>query len=80
MSTRLDRWQSLVHASFLLDSSPRAPVAETAALVEHVLEVFGPSIDPVEDFEGYAVRRFALAVREALAREAARAPALRTEG
>ncbi|HEY0840028.1 MAG TPA: hypothetical protein VGD74_07565 [Vulgatibacter sp.] len=34
-----------------------------------VLEVFPSSIDPVDDFEGYAVRRMALALRETLLAE-----------
>lgn len=72
MADREDRWQNLVNAAFLLDSGRAGALQDATALVEHVLEVFGPTIDPVEDFEGYAVRRFALALREALAREAGR--------
>ncbi|HWV37297.1 MAG TPA: hypothetical protein VN033_02355 [Vulgatibacter sp.] len=37
--------------------------------LDGVLEVFPPSIDPVDDFEGYAVRRMALALREVLLAE-----------
>lgn len=70
---RDDRWQNLVQGAFDLSeklSAGEAPAAaraeEARRLLDSVLEVFGPSIDPVEDFEGYAVRRLALALREAL--------------
>jgi hypothetical protein len=35
-------------------------------MIESALEVFPPSIDPVEDFEGYAVRRMLLALNAVL--------------
>jgi hypothetical protein len=68
---RDDRWQNLVSGAFRLGESegrlqdgPSA--AQALAYLDNVLEVFGPSIDPVTDFEGYAVRRMALALRQAL--------------
>ncbi|MFO7155629.1 MAG: hypothetical protein DIU72_003285 [Pseudomonadota bacterium] len=48
-------------------ASRRALEAALQAL-DSALEVFGPEIDPVDDFEGYAVRRLALALRDALHR------------
>lgn len=70
--SRTDRWQHLVEGAFRLSeavAAGRAPAtraADAVDLLDSVLEVFPASIDPVEDFEGYAVRRLALALREAL--------------
>lgn len=73
---RDDRWQHLVNGAFTLSDrvelrAADAPSAADAArsFLDGVLEVFPGSIDPVDDFEGYAVRRMALALREALRRE-----------
>lgn len=72
---RTDRWQSLVAGAFLLEetlSSKEAPIRGADAIapalryLESLLEVFPSSLDPLEDFEGYAVRRMALALRNAL--------------
>ena len=64
-----DRWQHLVQAAFLLeeqDATCEGGIpAPAVALVDSALEVFTPDIDPVEDFEGYAVRRLLLALRAA---------------
>jgi hypothetical protein len=35
-------------------------------MLESFLEVFPSSVDPVDDFEGYAIRRVLLALRRAL--------------
>lgn len=64
MSGKEDRWQHLVTLAFELDQK-RTP-ERAAELVQSALEVFGPGIDPVEDFEGYAVRRYLLAMKAAL--------------
>ena len=68
---REDRWQHLLHAAFLLeeeDSAARARGDTTGMeerqrrvqrLLDSLLEVFPSSLDPVDDFEGYAVRRLA---------------------
>lgn len=63
-----DRWQHLVNGAFLLDEHTRAAPdpAAARAFVESVLEVFTAAIDPIDDFEGYAVRRAALALANAL--------------
>jgi hypothetical protein len=72
---RTDRWQSLVTGAFLLEESleatpppsdTRPPGALAVSYLDSVLEVFPSSVDPVEDFEGYAIRRMALALRRAL--------------
>jgi hypothetical protein len=72
---RTDRWQSLVTGAFLLEESLKAtpppsdtrpPRALAVSYLDSVLEVFPSSVDPVEDFEGYAIRRMALALRRAL--------------
>lgn len=66
---RVDRWQNLVHAAFLLDesSTDARPGPERArATLESVLEVFPASLDPVDDFEAWAVRRLALALHRSL--------------
>ncbi len=64
---RTDRWQHLVSGAFLLDEAP-SPVQRQRVLgyLDTVLEVFPGSLDPLEDFEGFAVRRMALAMRRAL--------------
>lgn len=72
---RTDRWQSLVAGAFRLEETLTArekegerPGALSPALLylDSLLEVFPPNLDPVEDFEGYAVRRMTLALRRAL--------------
>lgn len=74
-SGRTDRWQSLVAGAFLLEETLAAKGgAESAAgtnasalrYLDSLLEVFPSSVDPLEDFEGYAVRRMTLALRRAL--------------
>lgn len=70
--SREDRWQHLVSGAFALDEKrPKgkkraANTRDAIAYLESVLEVFPPSVDPLEDFEGYAVRRAALALLGAL--------------
>jgi hypothetical protein len=65
-----NRWANLVNAAFLLDQTSRTPgpegLRQALSMIESALEVFPPSIDPVEDFEGYAVRRFLLALKASL--------------
>ena len=68
---RQDRWQNLVHGAFLLDeglaSTPEQDrLHRTSEMLDSFLEVFPSSVDPVDDFEGYAVRRLLLALRRAL--------------
>ncbi len=62
LSEREDRWQHLVACAFALRESPD----DLAPLLSSLAEVFPSSLDPVDDFEGYAVRRFVLALREAV--------------
>ncbi|HZI11895.1 MAG TPA: hypothetical protein VE153_16035 [Myxococcus sp.] len=68
-----DRWANLVNAAFLLDQSPRRPGPEglrpALTLLASALEVFPPAVDPVEDFEGYAVRRLLLALEAVLSEQ-----------
>lgn len=71
---RDDRWQNLVTGAFHLDDElgsvrARGSVARRRLAVEYldsILEVFPSDLDPVEDFEGYAVRRLAQSLRRAL--------------
>lgn len=56
------RWAQLSNAAFLIDSK----TASVEVAIDTVLEVFDASIDPVDDFEGAAVRRFVLSFRRAL--------------
>ncbi len=64
---RVDRWQHLVTIALLLDESPpEMATAEVRALLHSVLEVFPKSIEPIDDFEAYAVRRLAAALLRAL--------------
>ncbi|QSQ19701.1 hypothetical protein JY651_30885 [Pyxidicoccus parkwayensis] len=75
---REDRWQHLVHTSLLLEEEDGAPQAleglpareerqrRAKLLLGSLLEVFPSSLDPVEDFEGYAVRRLAQALLRTL--------------
>lgn len=72
--TRDDRWQNLVTGAFHLDDElgsvrSRGAVARRRLAIEYldsVLEVFPADLDPVEDFEGYAVRRLAQSLRRAI--------------
>jgi hypothetical protein len=70
MAPHDDRWAHLVNAAFLLDQAPRQPGPEglrpALTLLASALEVFPPAVDPVEDFEGYAVRRLLLSLEAVL--------------
>jgi hypothetical protein len=75
-SEREDRWQNLAGSAFWLeDQLARRPSSAlyqeerrhlVRALLDNLLEVFPDTLDPVEDFEGYAVRRLSLALRRSL--------------
>jgi hypothetical protein len=72
--SRNDRWQNLVSRAFLLEEQLRAgggaapPSGRKAAVeyLESTLDVFPSSLDPVDDFEGYAVRRMVQGLLAAL--------------
>lgn len=73
---REDRWQNVIQAAFLLEEAPaNEPGGGAAAgerlrrvhaMLDSLLEVFPASIDPVDDFEGFALRRLAQALRRTL--------------
>lgn len=65
---REDRWQHLVSGAFRLSEASQPDREAACAYLDGVLEVFGPEVDPVDDWEGYAVRRMALALRASLGR------------
>ena len=68
-ASREDRWLHLVQGALRLEegvASPASRVADVQALLDSLLEVFPSSVDPVDDFEGYAVRKLAQALRGAL--------------
>jgi hypothetical protein len=60
------RWASLTAAAFRLDALSTPSLRDARAAIDHVLEVFDATLEPCEDFEGAAVRRFALSLRRAL--------------
>lgn len=63
---RVDRWQNVVTGAFRLSEETARGRPEAAReYLDNVIEVFEPA-DPVDDWEGYAVRRMAIALREAL--------------
>ncbi|WP_224247912.1 hypothetical protein [Hyalangium gracile] len=76
---RQDRWQNVIHAAFLLEEAPENEAGGAAgaeerlrrvqAMLDSLLEVFPASIDPVDDFEGFAMRRLAQALRRTLGEE-----------
>lgn len=63
------RWTHLLNSAFHLDEVQARGASERTCAVrdslESALELF-PGSDPLEDFEGYAVRRLLLSVRRAL--------------
>lgn len=70
MAGRVDRWQHLASGAFRLDeASEKDAHAEAQRYLRSVLEVFDSGIDPVEDYEAYAVRRMAAALLSALERQ-----------
>lgn len=73
-----DRWANLVNTAFLLDQAPRRPGPEglrpALAMLQSALEVFPAAVDPLEDFEGYAVRRLLLALETVLSEQVPPAP------
>lgn len=60
------RWASLTASAFRLDALATPSVRDARAALDHVLEVFDAHVEPAEDFEGAAVRRFALSLQRAL--------------
>ncbi len=68
-----NRWANLVNTAFLLDQMPRTSGPEglqsALTMIQSALEVFPSTLDPVEDFEGYAVRRFLLALLDSLSHQ-----------
>ncbi|HYI02278.1 hypothetical protein [Hyalangium sp.] len=78
--TRNDRWQNLVSRAFLLEEQlrgvgggpPPSGLKAAVAYLESTLDVFPSSVDPVEDFEGYAVRRMVQGLLAALRADAPR--------
>jgi hypothetical protein len=75
-NSRVDRWQHLVTGAFLLDEAGADRIAaETRVYLDSVLTVFPAGIDPVDDFEGYAVRRMASTLLRALETNAGRGSA-----
>lgn len=72
--SRDDRWQNLVSRAFLLEEQLRAAgdadrsknLKAAVDYLESTLEVFPSSVDPVDDFEGYAVRRMVQGLLAAL--------------
>ena len=70
--TREDRWQHLVQLAFLLEeecgaSASKAKVEpRVRAALDSLLEVFPSGLDPNDDFEAYAVRRFTATLRTLL--------------
>ncbi len=80
--SRDDRWQNLVTGAFHLEDElgsvrARGALARRRRAMEYldnVLEVFPADLDPVDDFEGWAVRRLALSLRRALHETGAPAP------
>ncbi|HET9452586.1 MAG TPA: hypothetical protein VFO83_16970 [Aggregicoccus sp.] len=71
---REDRWLHMVHAALLLEEQlvQEHPVSaqerrrRVELLLGSLLEVFPSSLDPVDDFEGFAVRKLAQALQRAL--------------
>lgn len=71
---RDDRWANVAKTAFLLnelctvqpDASLDARLVHVRAAVHSLLEVFPSSVDPLEDFEGYAVRRWVVSLDRAL--------------
>ncbi len=76
---REDRWQNMVHAALLLEeqvvaadpASAQQRRRQVQVLLGSLLEVFPSSVDPVDDFEGFAVRKLAQALQRALERDGA---------
>jgi hypothetical protein len=62
------RWARLSDVAFQLDALEAPGVAELSAALDTVLEAFDATLDPVEDFEGAAVRRLARSLQGALER------------
>lgn len=60
------RWASLTASAFRLDALSTPSLRDVRAALDQVLEVFDAHLEPAEDFEGAAVRRFALSLRRAL--------------
>lgn len=60
------RWAALSSAAFALDERPAPRRADLDVVLDTVLELFDAKLDPVADFEGAAVRRFALSLQRAL--------------
>lgn len=60
------RWAMLSSLAFHLDELPTPRREDVTLTLDTVLELFDAKLDPVEDFEGAAVRRLALSLQRAL--------------
>lgn len=64
---RDDRWKHLLACADAIEEAPSPEkAAELMRRLDSILIVFPRALDPVQDFEGYTVRRLALALRNAL--------------
>jgi hypothetical protein len=63
------RWASLTGTAFRLDELKQPSQSDVLTALDTVLEVFDERIEPADDFEGAAVRRFAASLRRALTPE-----------
>jgi hypothetical protein len=59
--TRQDRWQHLLAAAHAIREA-QEPRLEAERWLDSIPEVFASDLDPVTEFEAYAVRRFVMAV------------------
>jgi hypothetical protein len=73
-----NRWANLVNTAFLLDQIPSRSGPEglrpALTMIQSALEVFPSTLDPVEDFEGYAVRRLLLSLNAILSEQVSSTP------
>lgn len=76
---REDRWANVARTAFLLNEQctlqPDAPLearlVHVRAAIHSLLEVFPTGVDPLDDFEGYAFRRWVVSLDRALQPEPA---------
>lgn len=65
-----EKWKHVIYAAETLSGIERSPtsIEQIIKCLDEIEEVFPKTVDPVEDFEGYALRQFTKAIKSALTR------------
>lgn len=65
-----EKWKHVIYTAEALSEMTRDPasIENVIKCLDDIEEVFPKTLDPVEEFEGYALRQFSKALKSALLR------------